>query len=94
MQVDQTRQHEAILQVDELRIGAIALGGLVAVLYRCDLAVGDDDGLLAQRLLSRVGEQPAGMDHDDRGLGSADNERGASHDESGSHQHLVPRRLQ
>ena len=57
-------QHEAVFQVDELRIGAVALCRLIAVLDGGDLAVGDDDGLLTQRLLTRVGQQPAGMNHD------------------------------
>src|SRR6185436_1083425 len=67
VQIDQSRQHEAIFQVDEPRIGAIALSWLIALLDRGDLAVVDDNCLLTQRLLTWIGEQCTRVDDDDGG---------------------------
>jgi hypothetical protein len=81
VQIDEPRQHEAIAQIDEPRVRAIALRRLVAVLDGGDLAVGDDDRLLAQRLLARIGQQPAGMNHDDSGMRGAAKEHRAHNDD-------------
>ena len=59
--VDQARQHEAVLQVDQRRARRrIDEAGR----HRGDPAIGDADALLRRRRLAGLGEQPARMDDD------------------------------